>query len=183
MSWLIAGMLLFVGLHMVPVAAPLRQWLVRRLGLPRYRGLFSLVSAIALGLIVYGKANAPHISIYIPPHWGRQVVVYVMPLASVLLIAPYLPGFLRRVTRHPMLLGLGLWAASHLFANGDLASVTLFGGFLAFALVDLWSQARRPAATVRAAFIWADGAALAAGIGAYVAMLYLHPYLFGVSVH
>ena len=62
----------------------------------------------------------------------------------VLLFAAYLPGRIASATRHPMLLAIKLWAVAHLLANGTLADLLLFGGFLAWAVADRISVKRRP---------------------------------------
>lgn len=132
--------------------------------------------------MIFGKGSAEFVHVYAPPVWGRQLALMAMPIASVLLVAAYLPGYLRRLVRHPMLLGVALWGACHLLANGDLASLLLFGGMLVFALLDLSSHLFRKPADPGPAYVWADGVALFGGAGSYVALLYLHGTLFGPPV-
>ena len=182
MNTLSLGVVLFVGVHLVPAIPPIKRALVKRVGFNAYRGLFSLVALAGLLAMIFGKASAGFVHVYAPPSWGRHLALTVMPFASILLTAAYLPGHLRRWVRHPMLLGVAAWATCHLFANGDQASLLLFGGMLAFALLDLGSHLFREAAAPRPAHAWADAVAVLVGGGSYVATLYLHGMLFGPPI-
>ncbi|WP_371054632.1 NnrU family protein [Rhodosalinus sp. K401] len=111
---------------------------------------------------------------------------------------PVRPGIVR-LTRHPLLFALAFWAGAHLLANGDLAHAILFGIFALFAglggrLVDRrkrrdmgpeWQRidsARRQAPFLPRPASWAGAAIrLALGVGLYAALVWMHPYLFGVS--
>lgn len=177
---LVAGLALFVGLHMAPAAPTLRQSIVERLGLNRYRGLFSLVSAVGLGMIIFGKRAAPNVHVYTPPVWGHQFALWIMPLAFLLVIAAYVPGHTRRVLKHPMMIGLGAWGVGHLLANGDQASLVLFGGLTAFAALHIASHLWRPPGPARQGRLWADAVALGItplsyGLSVYLHQLWAHP--------
>lgn len=183
MTLLTIGMAVFIGVHLVPSLAGWRTGLVARLGFGRYKVLFSVVSAIGLALIVIGKAQAPFIALWTPPAWGRHAAMGLMPIAFILLAAAYLPSNIKRLTAHPMLWGVLLWAAAHLAANGDAASLLLFGGFGAFAAFDMWSANRRGARPAASPMpVSRDALAIIAGLILYGALLALHPYLFGVAV-
>lgn len=181
MVLLVLGLAVFVGIHLVPSVPSLRQALVARLGERPYRAVFSLVSFVGLGLLIAGKANAAFVALWQPPAAGRYVAGVLMPFAFVLLAAANMPGNVKHFTRHPMLWGVTLWAGGHLAANGDLASVILFGGLGAYSLFDMWSANRRGARKSETRYpLTRDLAVVAAGLVAYVAFLLLHPYLFGV---
>lgn len=95
-----------------------------------------------------------------------------------------LPGRIKTATKHPMLAGVKLWAFAHLLANGLLSDVVLFGGFLAWAVVDRISLKRRPPQMLRQAPArpWNDAAAVVLGLAAYVLfVLWAHVRLFGVA--
>jgi uncharacterized membrane protein len=101
----------------------------------------------------------------------------------VLLAGAYVPTNIKRFTAHPMLWAVTVWAAAHLLANGDLASLVLFGGLGTFALVDMWSANVRGAEVVATRQpLFKDLATVIAGLVAYGVFLALHSYLFGVSV-
>jgi uncharacterized membrane protein len=183
MTLLVLGMLIFVGIHLVPTFASTRQSLIARFGAGPYKGGFAAISFIGLGLLIAGKAYADAVPLWTPPAWGRHAAMLLMLFAFILLVAAYLPSNVKRLTAHPMLFGVTLWSAAHLLVNGDLASVILFGGLGAFALFDMWSANSRGAAPSKVAYpITRDIVVVAVGLLAYVALLFLHPHLFGVRV-
>ena len=176
------GLVVFVGVHLVPSFPSLRQALIAQLGERQYRAVFSLVAFVGVGLLVAGKANAAFVALWQTLAAGRYVAAVLMPLAFILLAAANMPGNVKRFTRHPMLWGVTLWAAGHLAANGDLASLILFGGLGAYSLFDMWSANRRGARKSETRYpLTRDLMVIATGLAAYVAFLLLHPYLFGVS--
>ena len=184
MTLLVAGLVLFIALHLIPSVVPLRAALIARLGAGPYRGLFSLVAAAGLGLIVWGFAGAPFEPLYAVPAWGRQVAMFAVPVALVLFAAANMPTHIRAVLRHPMLLGLLLWAIAHLLSNGDLRSVVLFGAFAGYAVLGLVSAVARDQrlSTDKAPRLAMDGVAIVAGLVAALLLAVFHAALFGVPV-
>jgi uncharacterized membrane protein len=136
MTLLIVGILVFLGVHMVPTVPGLRERLAGRLGENGYRALFSLLSLAGFGLLVWGFAKAPVIQIWTPPGWTRWVALVLMLPAFIFLVAAYVPGRIKAKLKHPFLVAIKTWALAHLIANGDLASIVLFGCFLAYAVYD-----------------------------------------------
>ncbi|MGK0469808.1 MAG: putative membrane protein [Candidatus Azotimanducaceae bacterium] len=136
MTVIIIGVILFFGIHMLP-ALSAKSMLVDRIGETPYKVGFSLVSLAGLGLMIYGFQLAEFVSLWTPAPWGRSFAMGVMPIALILVIAANVPGNIKRFVRHPMLIGITLWAATHLTANGDLASTILFASFLAFSILDI----------------------------------------------
>jgi uncharacterized membrane protein len=122
--------------------------------------------------------------LYTPPSWMRHATAALMLPVFPLVLAAYLPGRIKgAVGGHPMLLGTMLWALAHLFANGTLADVLLFGGFLAWALADRWSFTRRRAQALKTAPPSRANDWLAVGIGLAVYVVFalrLHRPLIGV---
>ena len=146
MALLIAGLVLFLGIHTLPMVPATRNGLVSRLGETGYKGLFTLLSFVGLGLIVYGYGVARFEGapvLYEPPFWLRHVTMLFMIPVFIFLVAAYVPSRIKTTLKHPMLVAVKLWAFAHLIANGDLASVLLFGGFLAWAVADRISVKRR----------------------------------------
>ena len=181
MTLLVLGILVFIGIHLLPSFRFARGKLIGRFGAGGYKGMFSLVSAAGLILLIAGKAYADFTPVWTPPAWTRHLALTLMPFSFMLLIAAYLPSNIKRLTAHPMLWGVTLWSASHLAANGDLASLLLFGSLGVYALFDMWSANRRGAAPSSARYpATRDVAVVLAGLAVYVAFLFLHPYLFGV---
>ena len=184
MTLLVAGLALFVVLHLIPSVPPLRAGLLARMGERPYRGVFTLVAFASLAMVVWGYSAAPFEPVYSPPSWGRHAAMGLVPVAFVLFAAANMPTHIRALVRHPMLLGLLLWALAHFAANGDLRSVALFGTFAGFAVVATVSAVARgkgPAAEP-APRLALDAAALVSGVAAAGVLAYFHAALFGMPV-
>jgi uncharacterized membrane protein len=188
MTLLIAGLVLFLGVHSLRIfAEDWRTAQIARLGLGAYKGLYSLASAAGLALIVFGYAQArrAHAVLWDPPLWTRHLSALLMLFAFVLLVAAYIPGNrIKAAVRHPMILGVKIWAAGHLLANGHVEDLLLFGGFLAWAVFDYRAARRRDRAAGRAAgqgSLVSDAATVVVGAALWSAFaLYLHAWLIGV---
>lgn len=189
MALLILGLVLFLGVHSLMIAAPgLRASLVGRLGEGPFKGLYALASLAAFALIVigYGAARGDTVVLWNPPTWARHVTVTLVLIAFVLLAAyggP--PGRIKPAVRHPMVVGTILWAIGHLLANGTLADLVLFGAFLAWGVADLLSLLARDRAVGRIPVYGPpvnDAVAVAIGVAAWAFFLFLaHRWLFGVA--
>ncbi|MGB6537416.1 MAG: NnrU family protein [Xanthobacteraceae bacterium] len=135
----ILGLVMFLGVHAFATMRGRRAALVQRIGEWPYKGLFSLVSIVGLVLVGYGFAwyrDGGLIVVWIPPSWMHEIVEGLMWPACILLAAAYIPGFIKRALKHPMLAGVKTWAAAHLCANGDLGGMILFGSVLLWAGYD-----------------------------------------------
>jgi len=188
---LVVGLVIFLGVHSVSIVAPgWRTATVARLGERPWKGLYSLASAVGLALIIvgYGMARKDPVVLYTPPAALRHLALVLMLPVFPLLFAAYLPGRIRAAAKHPFLLAVKFWALAHLLANGMLADVLLFGGFLAWAVADRISVKRRPAAQThevpaappRAAN---DAIALIGGLVVYaVFIIWAHRWIIGVSL-
>ena len=191
MTLLIGGLALFIVAHLVPTLPSLRAALVGRLGPGPYKGLFSLVSAAGLVLIVLGYGHMQGLGrgnpqLWVPPVWTKHLVFLLMIPAMILLVAAYVPSRIRSAVGHPMLAALMIWAFAHLLANGDLASVLLFGSLLGFAVYDRISVTSRPSpgplGNAKGGAIH-DTLVIAAGLGLYALMLFWgHAKLIGVAL-
>lgn len=186
MTYLILGIIIFFGAHLFSAfrsRAPGKD-LKAKLGYGPYMGLYSLVSAVGLGLMIWGFGAArPAPILYTPPTGLAHLNLALMLPAMILLAAAYLPtGRIKKAVKHPMLAAVKIWALGHLLANGELNSVLLFGSFLAYGVIDRIAVKKRgdigpgPDAPVSAV---GDIGAIVIGAGAYVAiLLWLHPILF-----
>jgi uncharacterized membrane protein len=184
MELLVAGLVVFFGVHLVPTLVPLRRRLAAWKGEGVYQLGYSLMAAIGLLLLIYGKSVAPYVAVYTPPAWAVHVTWVLMWLALTVFPAAYLPTNLKRLVRHPFLWGVALWAVAHLLVNGDAASLILFGSFAVFAFFDMGSANRRGAALSRVRHpFWRDIVLVAVGTAAYFLMIRLHPLLFGIAVN
>jgi uncharacterized membrane protein len=146
LALLIIGLVGFIGVHVFVSLRPSRSAVISRIGEGPYRGVFSLVSLIGLGLIIYGfgryRADGL-IPIWSPPTFLRPITELLMWPAVVLVVAAYIPGTIKTVLKHPMLAGVKLWAFAHLLANGDLGGIILFGSILGWAVYDRVTLKRR----------------------------------------
>jgi len=147
MTWLILGLVLFLGTHSVRILADSwRGGRITTMGLMPWKGVYSVISIIGFVLIVwgYGVARGAPVVLYAPPVWTRHVAALLTIPAFILLAAAYVPGTrIKRAIGHPMVAGVKIWAFAHLLANGTLADVVLFGAFLAWAVADYISARRR----------------------------------------
>ena len=186
MSLLIVGLIIFLGIHSVAIFAPgLRERVRSRLGEGPWKGLYSLISLLGFALIIYGfgLARQSPVVLYTPPQRLRHLTFLIMLPVFPLLIAAYLPGRIKTAAKHPMLAAVKFWAFAHLLANGMLADVLLFGGFLAWAVLDRISLKQRPQ-NLRMAppGRFNDAIAIIAGLALYALFIgWAHARLFGVS--
>jgi uncharacterized membrane protein len=211
---LVSATAAFLLTHFVSSTA-LRAKLVAAMGEWPYRGAYSLVALVTLGWMIAAYTGAPR-----EPLWpGLRAAAFVlMPLAFVLLACGYgrnptmvgaekllkshdpARGIIR-VTRHPIMWGIMLWAAAHILARGELAALVFFGGFLVLGalgtvLMDarkraLPDWARFAAVTSNVPFLaiaqgrnrlaWGEIGWLrpVTGIVVFIAALWLHPWLSG----
>jgi uncharacterized membrane protein len=184
---MIVGLAVFLGAHTFTTLRTRRAALIARIGERPYKGLYALVSLVGILLIGYGFASyraAGMIAVWDPPRWFRHVNNLLLWPAFVCIAAAYIPGDIKRVLKHPMLVGIKLWALGHLIANGDLGSIVLFGSFLLWAGYD------------RASFKWrsdpgapdfglggrdCDTIAVIVGTLLFLALgFWFHPYVIGV---
>ena len=191
MLLLVIGLVLFFLIHLVPASPDLRRGLVERFGEPVYKIAFSIVALAGFALIVYGYGKlyatpGKNPEIWSPPNAMRHASMLLMLPAFVLLVAAYIPSRIRTATRHPMLIAVKLWALAHLLVNGDLASIVLFGSFLAYAVFDRISVKHRVALGplgARTGGVAGDIAVLVMGTGLYILMLlWGHARLIGVPL-
>jgi uncharacterized membrane protein len=188
MSVLILGLVLFLGVHSMRIVAegPRQRFIAQR-GEMAWKGLYSLTSALGLALLIwgYGQARQQPVVLWASPLWTRHLAALLTLPALVLLVAAYVPGnSLKTRLRHPMLLGIKLWAAAHLLANNSLADVLLFGGFLVWAVLCFRAaRARDRSAGLKAQPGSVALAALAVGVGVAIwagLAFWAHALLFGV---
>jgi uncharacterized membrane protein len=148
MTMLVIATAAFLATHFV-TSTPLRPALVNAIGEWPYRGLYSLVAFITLGWMIWAYVGAPREQLWIG---ARGIAYMLMPIAFVLIVGGYwrnptmvgadkllksddpARGIIR-ITRHPIMWGVMLWAAAHIIARGDVKGLVFFGGFLVLALV------------------------------------------------
>jgi uncharacterized membrane protein len=223
MTELIAAAGFLLASHFGISSTGLRPWLVARIGERAYLGLYSLIALAALLWLIAAYARAPYVELWPATRWLAFVPLIAIPFALVLVVSglsarnPTAVGAqgtlgqaepvrgIFRITRHPLMWGVGLWALAHLVASGDLAGLILFATLGALALVGTMSIDRKHAA--RRGADWQRFAAatsnlpfaairqgrqslvlsevgwwrIALALALYLVLLAVHPWLFGAS--
>lgn len=218
-GWLeyLAAFAAFFLSHSLPVRPPVKAWLQARLGRGGFGLAYGALSLGVLGWLIVAAERAPFVPLWTWAPWQNLVPLAVMlPVCLIVALSlahpnplsfggagnhrfdPARPGLVR-LTRHPPLLALGLWAGAHVVPNGDLAHVALFGTFALFAFLGMRLMDRRKRremgvarwqhlARAVAAQPWravmripAGGWRVAAGGALYGALIWLHPLILGVS--
>ena len=199
MAWLILGLVLFLGAHSTRIFAEnWRQAILERLGEKAYKGVYTLVSLVGFGLMVFGFDQVRWDSplLWAPPVWVKHAAALLMLLSLVLLASAYTPRNAIKVKlHHPMVLSVKVWALAHLLANPRLADVVLFGAFLLWSVLNFRAARQRDRLAAASEQAGEGSAALqpeisisatwrAIGIGVVVWAFLLsrgHTWLFGVS--
>jgi uncharacterized membrane protein len=182
MGVLIIGLSIFLGVHFTRLLG-IKRLTVSVIGDTLYWIFYSVLSAVGLSLVIYGHILAhPSEAVWNPPEWTRTLALIAIPVAMVLLAAAYLPSHIRSLTRHPMTLATVLWSGSHLLANGEIASLILFGAFFIWSVLLMIEGYAVGGAFERPGNWSADIAALVIGLGASAALAIFHMQLFGVAV-
>ena len=183
MITLALGLVLFLGIHLLPVAPSLRTAAAGQLGDRPYRGAFSLISLVGLVLIVVGyRAAGPGAQLFAPVPAAIAIAPIAVTIAFILFAAANMRTHLRRALEHPMLYGTLIWSGVHLAANGDARGTLLFGAFFAWALIDLVSAIQRHAVKTFEPVARQDVIAIVAGLAVALVVMAFHRPLFGVAI-
>lgn len=208
----------FFATHTIPVRPRAKAALQRRLGVRGFTLAYSVLSLVMLGVVISAAAHAPYVQLWPQADWHYYVVAVGMFTVCVLLALsigrpnpfsfggqnnaafdPVNPGIVR-LSRHPLLVALALWAGLHLLPNGDVAHVIMFGVFLTFALLgrkiidrrnrrlmgaERWSALLREVQATPLALRIHDEPGtwirFALGVLAYILLILLHPVILGVT--
>ena len=177
-----SGIIIFFGIHLVPLITKLRLFLKDRLGEGPYMGLYSVISLTGILLIILGYESNSNFQYSVN---GKAYVYakYFMLLALTLNIAAVMPTYIKKYTKHPMSLGIAIWAILHLLVNPDTTSIILFGSFLAYTIVsvvvaelrDSFSESATPK-------VLYDMFAIVLGVALTFLAYNFHEYLSGVRL-
>lgn len=217
MAWAEFGLALaaFYLSHLLPARPGLRARLVAALGSRGFGLAYSALSLVLLYWLIVAGGRAPRVALWWVPGGAWLVLAAMLPVCLILALAlgrpnpfsfggpagpfdPARPGIVAWL-RHPLPVALMLWSGAHLLANGDVAHVVMFGGFLALAALAPraldrrnrrrmgpdWprlTQALRAAPRPGALRLLADHPGrTAAALGLYLGLLLLHPWVIGAS--
>jgi uncharacterized membrane protein len=189
MPILILGLTLFLGVHSTRLLAEgWRARQIERFGLMGWKGIYTLLSGLGLALTVwgFGLARTTPVALYLPPPWLHLITILLMIPAFLLLAATYVPrNSVKAALGHPMLLSVKLWAFAHLLANGRVADLVLFGGFLVWAVASFAGarrRDRRDGVTYAAGTTRGNALMLLAGLVAWALFAFaLHVWITGVA--
>jgi len=141
MSIFITGLVLFFLPHFYSAARSRADGkdIRAKIGEKKYMGLYSVVTGLGFALIIWGYIKAPDGELlWSGPHELHHYAWVFMIPAMILIMAAYTPlGHIKRTVQHPMMLGVLIWALTHLAMGGDQKRVLLFGSFAAYALISL----------------------------------------------
>jgi uncharacterized membrane protein len=189
LALLVLGLILFLGPHVFVTMRDQRSMVIKGVGEWPYKALFAVVTVVGLFVIAKGFAlyrDTGWIEVWDPPNWTRHITVALMWPAAILVTAAYIPGDIKRTLKHPMLVGVKLWAVAHLISNGDLGSIILFGSILAWAVYDRITLKRRSdpgGPPIPIGGRRNDIAAIIVGTILYLALgLVFHPLVIGLAV-
>jgi len=199
MALLILGLVLFLGAHSTRIFAEnWRQATLERLGEKGYKGVYTLVSLVGFGLMMFGFDQVRWDSpvLWSPPVWAKHGAALLMLVSLVLLACVYSPrNAIKAKLHHPMVLSVKVWALAHLLANPRLADVLLFGAFLLWSVLNFRAARQRDRLAAASLSAGEGSGSLepevssaatwrAIGIGVVVWAFLLsrgHAWLFGVS--
>jgi len=176
------GVAAMAALHLIAAVPAWKLRVKARTGERLYGPLFGFASLAVLAAIAAGWRLSPFVPVYAPPAWG-WLANFLLTFVGFLSFGVFLfRGKLRQRLRFPMGLAVSFWATGHLFANGDRASLILFGGLLLYAVAHIaigLAQGVKPSPDVRKGH---DLLSLLAGAALYGVMTQLHPVLIGVPI-
>jgi uncharacterized membrane protein len=185
----VVGAALFVLPHLWSSALPgNRDEVKRRLGEGRFKVLYALVTMAGLLLLVagyvygrwYGGDYDNLYDVWLP---GRHLLMLLSLLMFILLGASGGKGYLKAWLRHPMSIGIALWAIGHLLVNGERPVVWLFGSLLVVAIADLVFSFGRGKGPSHVPQIKSDIRAVVVGVLIFALFLFgFHPYVLQMPV-
>lgn len=188
MTRLVIGVLLWSMVHFVPgLVADFRNSMIRRFGEYPYKGAFLVVMIVSLYLIISGWSSLTPVepevlaAIYTAPEWGGHAAAVLVLIGFILFLAPYPPNNIKRMMRHPQLIGFICWGVGHLLAVGTARAIVFFGGLSIWALIEIFLINRREGAWVKPdkVALRYDVTMVLFSVLAYLAFLYTHHLLFG----
>ena len=186
MTILIIGIFLFGGTHLFSVVlAPMRNRLAAWAGEARYKGVYSIISVVGLGMMFwgYGLTRDNGEMFYMPAANARHMTMFLVLVGFIFMAAAYGKSYLKYWLQNPFSVGVCLWSIGHLIANGKIAVVLIYLTFLVVAVLDIVNNMVRGNRPIFEPTAKSDFVAVLAGLAVYVLMLFVfHPYVLGVRV-
>ena len=178
----IAGILIFFGIHLVPLISTIKESLKSALGENTYMIFFSLISLIGFLLIVLGYEASSN-SLYAINAQAFLYSKYIMFFSLTFLIAANVPSFIKKFSKHPMSIGIAIWSAVHLLTNSDTVSVILFSTFMVYSIISvIVSESRKVQVKEIKPRLLFDIFSIVLGAMFTALAFNFHEYLSGVSL-
>ncbi|CAN5535414.1 NnrU family protein [soil metagenome] len=189
MTLILIGAVIFAGIHLIVMLSPAtRQSFEARFGEGPWKGIFSLISAVGLILMIWGLIQARRGDewadlLYVPADWTRHAAMLLVLIGFILVGASHGKGYFKLWVKQPMSVGIGLWALAHLLTNGERPAVLFFGAFLLIAVLDIILSTMRGKIPQYEPRVRSDVIAIITGIILYAIFLFgFHPYVLGVPI-
>ena len=175
MTWLVLGVLLWVGAHLFKRVLPKQREVLGKWGRP----LVAVVIVVSIVLMVIGYRAAEDVPLYSLSNWAWYLNNLLMLVALFMMDIGRVNGVIRTKVRHPMLNGVVIWSAAHLLVNGELTALVLFGGLGLWALLQMAviSQAEGPWETPAKGSILSDSKVAVLAVVLYTVIAGIHYWL------
>ena len=189
---LIIGLVIFFGMHLVPVTG-VKSSLIERMGEKKYQSIFSIISLVGFIIIIYGfslidtcnsmmaDCETDNFYLWDSFEYSKEISFLLMPICIIFLVASQMKSNIKKVVRHPMLIGVLIWSFVHLLSTGDLRSIILFASCGAFSIIDIIST-RKTAEQGISFSILNDVVVIVVGLVLYSIILYFHEYVSGLQI-
>jgi uncharacterized membrane protein len=188
MALFLIGLIIFLGSHSCRIfAESWRNKMIDRIGEVKWKGLYTIISLIGFVIMVIGYGQVRQNTVVL---WQPNAALIYIALALNLVAFIFLAGSspsnnaIRLKLKHPMILGVKVWALAHLISNGTLVDLILFGAFLIWAVLDFRSARNRPIHIPEQTQVSTKATVItiASGVILWVVFIFgLHQYLIGVS--
>jgi len=188
MALFLVGLIIFLASHSCRIfAESWRNRMIDRIGEVKWKGSYTIVSLLGFIIMVigYGQARQETMVLW-QPNTFLIYIALVLNLVAFIFLAGSSPSnnAIRLKLKHPMILGVKVWALAHLISNGTLVDLILFGAFLSWAVLDFRSARKRPILMPEKAVVSTKATliTIASGVILWVVFIFgLHQYLIGVS--
>jgi len=188
MALFLFGLFIFLASHSCRIfAESWRNQIIDRIGEVKWKGLYTIISLIGFIIMVIGYGQARQATLVL---WQPNAFLIYIALALNLIAFIFLAGSspsnnaIRLKLKHPMILGVKVWALAHLLSNGTLVDLILFGSFLIWAVLDFRSARKRPIHISEQAQVSTKATmiTIASGVILWAIFIFgLHQYLIGIS--
>ena len=189
---LIIGLVIFFGMHLVPVTG-VKSSLIERMGEKKYQSIFSIISLVGFIIIIYGfslidtcnrmmaDCETDNFYLWNSFEYSREISFILMPISIIFIVASQIKSNIKNVLGHPMLFGVLIWSFVHLLSTGDLRSIILFLSFAAYSIIDLIFTKKTSRNEISYS-IANDIVVIVVGLVLYSIILYFHEYVSGVQI-